>query len=218
MAKIFDSEDDESELPELSQPQREEEREAADREKTPVAEATASETAADEDILKLKTAALPPSPLPQAHTKQPHPLSLEAKPAILAPRRSPSPPVKEPPKKVMFKSRGGCDEERLVREVWAEPPDREDIVMLRLALGRLRAEKAELVGGVSWSHHPHDILSFPALLFHILILQYFLDSTHLPLELRPLPNGDGWTHMRCSHTQPAPLGLKATTRLMPEIR
>ena len=71
---------------------------------------------------------------------------------------SPSAPV-APVKRPMFKARCPEDEEKLACGLLGDPPDREDIVMLRLALGRMKGEGEELVGGVSWAYHPHDILS-----------------------------------------------------------
>ena len=64
-----------------------------------------------------------------------------------------------PPKKPMFKTRSLEEEEQLVCGLRADPPDREDIALLRLALGRMKEKGEGLVGGVSWTFHPPDILS-----------------------------------------------------------
>lgn len=62
------------------------------------------------------------------------------------------------PRKAMFKPRLPGEEEELVDSFHRTPPDKEDLVLLRLALGRLREEGEELVEGVNWAYHPHDIL------------------------------------------------------------
>ena len=78
---------------------------------------------------------------------------------VLSPKHLPPPPA-EPVKRPVFKARCLANEEWLARGLRDDPPDREDIVMLRLALGRLRGEGEELVGRVGWAYHPHDIHSY----------------------------------------------------------
>ena len=77
----------------------------------------------------------------------------------VSPHRLPAAVQPPPPKKPMFKTRSLEEEEQLVRGLRADPPDREDIALLRLALGRMKEKGEGLVGGVSWTFHPPDILS-----------------------------------------------------------
>ena len=100
------------------------------------------------------------------------PPTTEALCQVTPPQKPVAPPTptltKEEPKRPMFKSRGEEEEEKLARRMRDELPDKEDVAMFRLALGRLKEEGVELVGGVSWAHYPHDILSF--LNFHLTIV------------------------------------------------
>lgn len=113
-----------------------------------------------EDLLKEeehRTTANGPSP---SDVGSETPLLLEPQISLSTAVEPPPPAPVEPVKRPMFKARCLEEEEKLARGLLGDPPDREDIVMLRLALGRMKGEGEELVGGVSWSYHPHDILSF----------------------------------------------------------
>ena len=84
------------------------------------------------------------------------PLPLQLKVVSTSP--VPPPPPVESPKRPMFKARSQEDEERLIQALREDAPSKEDIALLRLALGRMKGERAEMVGGVNWAYHPHDIL------------------------------------------------------------
>ena len=164
-------------------------------------------TAEDDEPSNTRETVSTPPPS-HTHTNLPHPPSTsEMAPPTSTPPKSP-PRIKDQPRKPLFKPRGECEDGSLVRGVWAESPDKEDVVMLRLALGRLIDEGAELVGGVNWAYHPHNILSYLAI-HEIYVLFVVLDSAHLPSEPRPPQNGDGWT--RRTTRQAAP-DQRGTTR------
>lgn len=110
---------------------------------------------------------------PEIATTTSPPPTTEALHQVTPPQKPVAPPTpaltkEEEPKRPMFKSRGEEEEEKLVGRMRDELPDKEDVAMFRLALRRLKEEGAELVGGVSWAHYPHDILSF--LNFHLTIV------------------------------------------------
>ena len=119
----------------------------------------------------ITTTTAPPSPPPPTDDVL-HPLTPPPEP--LAPPTQT--PPKEEPKRPKFKPRGEREDERSVREAREEPLDKEDIAMLRLALGRLREEGAGLVGGVNWAYHPNDILSFPNFCMQYVLLYMFCVS------------------------------------------
>ena len=144
LQKIFGESEDEEEG---------EESEMRDRPVTPTKTRAPGKKMREE--MSQPTTTAPPSPPPTDDVLRP----LTPPPEPLAPPTQA--PPKEEPKRPMFKPRGEREEERSVREAREEPMDKEDIAMLRLALGRLREEGVGLVGGVNWAYHPNDILSFP---------------------------------------------------------
>ena len=206
LQKIFGESEDEEEG---------EESEMRDRPVTPTKTRAPGKKMREE--MSQPTTTAPPSPPPTDNVLR----QLTPPPEPLAPPTQA--PPKEEPKRPMFKPRGEREEERSVREAREEPMDKEDIAMLRLALGRLREEGAGLVGGVNWAYHPNDILSFPISMcntfFYVSFLGFvcFLDSTHFQLEPRP-PSGDGKTHRICWSTRQVAQDPRVTTKSMPEIR
>ena len=137
----------------------------------------------EDDQLITSPASTVPPPL---HPAPPEPYLSISKPP-LSTHTQPSPPIMLPPpsperpKKPAFKPRSEEEEEGLAAVLRGEPPDKEDIALLRLALGQMKSEGEEMVGGVSWAYHPHDILSYPCtiapppptLLTHIYSLMLF---------------------------------------------
>jgi histone-lysine N-methyltransferase SETD1 len=147
LQKIFgESEDDEEEEGAES-----EMRLQKDRPVTPTKTRAPGKRRREEMSLQnITTTTAPPSPPPPTDDVL-HPLTPPPEP--LAPPTQT--PPKEEPKRPKFKPRGEREDERSVREARVEPLDKEDIAMLRLALGRLREEGAGLVGGVNWAYHPN---------------------------------------------------------------
>ena len=113
---------------------------------------------------------------PPLQTLLPRPLSPPMKPMHVAPPTLT--PPKEEPRKPMFKPRGEGEEERVLSQLTEGALDKEDLAMLRLALGRMGEEGVGLVGGVNWAYHPCDILSISIVsVFFVQILPFFFFLT-----------------------------------------
>lgn len=165
LQKIFggdsDSEEEEDNEPIRSRQKRSRQPTTSDLQTTPITKARKlSSNQKEEDYLSPGIDQPPPltSPSPRSPLSiHPQLSSPMATTTLLSPPSTL--PIPEPPKKPSFKPRSIEDEEHLVRDLKKNAPDKEDIIMLRLALGQLKNKEAELVGGVNWSYHPHDILS-----------------------------------------------------------
>lgn len=65
---------------------------------------------------------------------------------------------KPAPPRPQFKKRLVSGDEEILRKVMERGPDKEDVQMFRLALGRMKSDGDEMVMGVSWAYYPHNIL------------------------------------------------------------
>ena len=65
---------------------------------------------------------------------------------------------KEVKKEAIYSKRIPKAEETILGEFLKEGPDKEDVLMMRLALSRLKREGADLVTDVPWAYYPPDIL------------------------------------------------------------
>lgn len=65
---------------------------------------------------------------------------------------------KPAPPRPQFKRRFADVEEEILRKITQRGPDKEDVHMFKLALGKMRDEGNGTVEGVSWAYYPHNIL------------------------------------------------------------
>lgn len=65
---------------------------------------------------------------------------------------------KPTPPRPQFKKRLVSGDEEILQRVMERGPDKEDVQMFRLALGRMKSDGDEMVMGVSWAYYPHNIL------------------------------------------------------------
>lgn len=84
----------------------------------------------------------------------------------------PEPVVKEEDivKVVEYRKRIPKQEEDIVSAFLMFGPDKEDVIMMKLALTKLKIEGVELVQDVPWSHYPSDILEY--IYYCTIILHY----------------------------------------------
>lgn len=74
----------------------------------------------------------------------------------------PEPAMKEEDivKVVEYRKRIPKQEEDIISAFLKFGPDKEDVIMMKLALTRLKIEGVEFVQDVPWSHYPSDILEY----------------------------------------------------------
>ena len=65
---------------------------------------------------------------------------------------------KPAPPRPQFKRRLVGVEDEILQRITQRGPDKEDVQMFKLALGKMRDEENEMAEGVSWAHYPHNIL------------------------------------------------------------
>lgn len=65
---------------------------------------------------------------------------------------------KPAPPRPQFKKRFTDVEEEILRRITQRGPDKEDVQMFKLALGKMRDEGNGTIEGVSWAYYPHNIL------------------------------------------------------------
>ena len=66
--------------------------------------------------------------------------------------------VKPAPRKPKYKKRSLKMEDEILERFIEQGLDKEDVLMFKLAVGRLKELRDELVGHVSWAYYPHNIL------------------------------------------------------------
>ena len=65
---------------------------------------------------------------------------------------------KPAPPRPQFKRRLVDVEDEILHRITQRGPDKEDVQMFKLALGKMRDEKTEMAEGISWAYYPHNIL------------------------------------------------------------
>ena len=65
---------------------------------------------------------------------------------------------KPAPPRPQFKRRLVDVEDEILHRITQRRPDKEDVQMFKLALGKMRDEKTEMAEGISWAYYPHNIL------------------------------------------------------------
>ena len=65
---------------------------------------------------------------------------------------------KPAPARPQFKKRLVSGDEEILQRVVERGPDKEDVQMFRLAFGRMKSDRNEMVAEVSWAYYPHNIL------------------------------------------------------------
>ena len=65
---------------------------------------------------------------------------------------------KPAPPRPQFKRRLVDVEDEILLRITQRGPDKEDVQMFKLALGKMRDEKTEMAEGISWAYYPHNIL------------------------------------------------------------
>ena len=65
---------------------------------------------------------------------------------------------KPAPPRPQFKRRLASVEDEILQRITQRGPDKEDVQMFKLAIGKMKDEKNEMAGGVSWAYYPHNIL------------------------------------------------------------
>ena len=62
--------------------------------------------------------------------------------------------MEEKERVIEYRKRGLKQEAMIIESVLLNGPDKEDVVMLKLALSKLKSDQSDLVNDVQWSHYP----------------------------------------------------------------
>ena len=110
----------------------------------------------EDEIVRIRTSRTRKPSTTKPRTTQ---VSKEATHLVL---EEPEPAVKEEDivKVVEYRKRIPKQEEDIVSAFLKFGPDKEDVIMMKLALTRLKIEGVEFVQDVPWSHYPSDILQY----------------------------------------------------------
>lgn len=107
---------------------------------------------------------------------------------------------KPAPPRPQFKKRLVSGDEEILRKVMERGPDKEDVQMFRLALGRMKSDGDEMVMGVSWAYYPHNILlceNLPCSQALAVAVASIPGHPYLQFSIPCQAQGEGLVHVCC---------------------